>query len=192
MERRFFDTNVKIETRGEDAAAKQVIRGYGAVFDRLSENLGGFREKIAVGAFDDVLNDDVRALFNHDANHILGRTKAGTLHLFVDEAGLGYEIDTPDTQTGRDLVTSMKRGDVSQSSFGFTVDDDEWSEDEEGRTVRTIKKVSRLFDVSPVTYPAYPDASAAVRSLEAWKEANKSNEPGHSMREREVELAEAF
>ena len=86
-----------------------------------------------------------------------------------DEVGLLYEVDLPDTQAARDLVTSIKRGDVSQSSFAFTVEKDDWQEDDEGRVIRTIEKFKRLYDVSPVTYPAYPDASVGLRSLEAWQ-----------------------
>jgi HK97 family phage prohead protease len=169
MERRVmaFDT-LKVETREQDRPP--VIRGHAAVFDVLSENLGGFREKIAPGAFNGILKDDVRALFNHDPNLILGRTGAGTLRLSIDADGLVYELDPPDTTIGRDLVTSIQRGDINQSSFGFVVEDDDFSEDEEGRYIRTIRKIKRLFDVSPVTYPAYPDASVALRNLEHWKQ----------------------
>lgn len=172
IERRIIDLDVlKVETRAEGEG--KLVRGHAAVFNRLSENLGGFREQIAPGAFDGVLNDDVRALFNHDPNHILGRTRSGTLRLTVDETGLGYELDPPDTSSGRDLLVSLERGDVSQSSFGFQVDEDDWVEDDEGRVIRTITKFRRLFDVSPVTYPAYPDATVGLRSLQAWKETAK-------------------
>jgi hypothetical protein len=168
IERRAFALDdIKIEERGDGKTP--VIRGHAAVFDKLSENLGGFREKIAPGAFSDVLDDDVRALFNHDSNHILGRTASGTLKITQDKTGLRYEIDPPDTQTARDLLVSMKRGDINQSSFGFTVESDDWVEDDEGRVVRTITKVKRLYDVSPVTYPAYPDATVGLRGLDAFQ-----------------------
>ena len=167
IETRVF-SNDAIETRSE--GDKTIVRGHAAVFNKRSENLGGFVEIIAPGAFDDVMDDDVRALFNHDANLILGRSKSGTLAMSIDDTGLAYEIDLPDTQAGRDLDVSMKRGDVDQSSFAFSVKDDEW-EDKDGQYIRTIKKVDRLFDVSPVTYPAYPDADAGVRSLEKFKES---------------------
>ncbi len=163
IERRFFESEVRAL---EDT---NKIKGYGAVFGKRSEDLGGFQETIAKGAFDGRLDDDVRGLFNHDANIVLGRTKSGTLKLSIDENGLGYEIDCPDTQVARDLKTSIQRGDVDQSSFAFTVDDDEFTE-VDGVIIRTITKVKRLYDVSPVTYPAYPDASAGVRSLEKFLE----------------------
>ena len=157
-----------IELRSDDGEHR--ISGYAATFNTLSENLGGFREQIRAGAFDDVLIDDVRALFNHDPSMILGRTKAGTLHLDSDNTGLRYTIDPPDTQYARDLHKSIERADVTQSSFAFQIEDDDWNEDDDGRIIRTIKKVKRLFDISPVTYPAYPDTSVAARSLSQFQD----------------------
>ena len=171
IERR--NTQGKVELRKHDG--EQKIVGHAAVFNKLSENLGGFREIIAEGAFDNNLDDDVRALFNHDSNHVLGRNGT-TLKLSVDDIGLRYEIDTPDTQTGRDLVVLMERGDIDQSSFGFTVDEDEWEEDDDGRVIRTITKIKRLFDVSPVTYAAYPDTSVALRGLEQFNGKQKGDQ----------------
>jgi len=127
IERRFFTSPV--EVRAKDDGAKTIL-GHAAVFDKLSDNLGGFREKIAPGAFDGVMGDDVRALFNHDPNLILGRTASGTARISVDDEGLVYEIDPPDTQLGRDLLVSMERGDVTQSSFAFTIEDDSFDEDD--------------------------------------------------------------
>lgn len=161
------------------------IRGYAAVFDSLSEDLGGFREKIAKGAFADTLNADVRALWNHDANIVLGRTTSGTLTLREDSHGLAIEIDPPDTQQARDLLVSIRRGDISQMSFGFYTKADEW-EKRDGENIRTLRKVE-LFDVSPVTYPAYADTSVATRSLDGWKQ---SQTPDHSDKLREIELAD--
>lgn len=170
---------------GEVRAAQEegqpsTIVGYGSVFDSRSDLLfGSFREVIKPGAFDRVLNDDVRALFNHDPNFILGRTRAGTLSLSVDDKGLRYDITAPETQTIRDLVLApMVRGDINQSSFAFRVarDGDRWYQDDEGVVVREINEISRLLDVSPVTYPAYQAADSAVRSLEAWKEAQESGD----------------
>ncbi|CDG20582.1 Capsid protease [Xenorhabdus poinarii G6] len=155
------------------------IVGYGSVFNSRSEPLWGFREIIKPGAFDEVLNDDIRGLFNHDPNFILGRSTSGTLTVSVDERGLQYDIAAPDTQTIRDLVLApMQRGDINQSSFAFRVarDGERWYEDEEGIVIREIHKLSRLYDVSPVTYPAYQEADSAVRSLNAWKEARSGGE----------------
>ncbi len=170
IERKFFNTNITIETRDD---SKSTLKGHAAVFDTLSENLGGFREKIQKGAFDDVMSDDVRALFNHDPNLVLGRTKSKTLRINQDDTGLSYEVDIPDTTAGRDLTVSMGRGDIDQSSFAFVVEEDDWQEDDEGRVVRTIIKIRSLHDVSPVTYPAYPDAKVGLRGLEVFKKSKE-------------------
>lgn len=171
----------QVEVRASAENEKPRIRGYAAKFNVESENLGSesyqFREIIEPGAFSDVLNDDVRALLNHDPNFILARSKAGegTLRIGQDDVGLWYEFEAPDTQAGRDLMESIRRGDIDQSSFSFTVqrDGQKWEEKQEGEgptfIKRTIMKVARLFDVSPVTYPAYPDATVALRSLETFK-----------------------
>lgn len=164
IERRILCKEVRVDSEGD----KPTIRGYAALFNVLSEDLGGFREQLATGAFSGVLENDVRALVNHDSNLVLGRTKSGTLALREDAAGLYVEITPPETQAARDLVELMKRGDVSQMSFAFTVakEDQAWTRDGTGPWLRTIKRVARLFDVSVVTYPAYPQTSAAVRALE--------------------------
>lgn len=165
-ERRTFAGEVRASSDG-----KKMIVGYAAVFNTPTELLRGkLLEEIAPGAFDDVLDDDVRALFNHSPNMVLGRNKAGTLRLFVDEIGLRYEIDVPNTTVGTDLLESIDRGDVSQSSFGFIIEDQEFRVLEDGRKMRTIKKLAELLDVSPVTFPAYETTEATARSIE---QANK-------------------
>lgn len=152
-----------IELRQEDGKPT-VIKGYAARFNSRSNNLGGFVEDIQPGAFTEAaVRDDVRALFNHDSNLILGRTKSGTLTLREDETGLHYEINPPDTSAGRDLVESIRRGDIDGSSFAFSVEDDTWGKTEDGMPIRTLRKVA-LYDVSPVTFPAYPSSSVSVRS----------------------------
>lgn len=161
------------------------IGGYAAVFNLRSELLGGsFVEEIAPGAFDGVMSQDVRALFNHNPNYLLGRTKSGTLRLSVDARGLLYEIDPPDTQTVRDLVlTPLARGDMTGSSFTMLVSEDEWRQEGE-LIVRTIHKIAEMRDVGPVAFPAYPDATAAQRSLDAWKQARDEGLPARAMNER--------
>lgn len=158
------------EVRKDSETGKVGFTGYALKFDTRSENLGGFRETVAPGAVTKTVGEaDVRALFNHDPNLILGRSTAGTLVLTVDEVGLRYDIpDMPDTTYARDLAVSMARGDVTQSSFGFRVVKDDWSEDHDGFPLRTLNEIA-LFDVSPVTYPAYrdTDSGVSVRSLEA-------------------------
>jgi len=141
-----------------------VIRGYAALFNTPTE-LWGFNERIAPGAFTKTLNDgaDVRALFNHDPNYVLGRTTAGTLKLWEDERGLMYEIAPQDTGVGKDIVASIKRGDVTQSSFGFYIEKEEWEYKDGEPDMRVIKE-ARLFDVSPVTFPAYEETTVYARS----------------------------
>ena len=178
---RAFSGEIVAETRADGDKSVKKLRGHAAVFGPLSSNLGGFREKIAPGAFDKVLDNDVRAVFNHDINMILGRSSAGTLRVSVDDVGLAYEIDLPDTSYARDLHESVKRGDIKENSFKFTVMEDEWEENEEG-TVRTITQVGRLLDVGPVAFPAYPDATIAQRSMDAWKEKSKQTEEGKAKR----------
>ena len=157
QEKRYFD----IESRLTKDKGKDVVVGHAAVFNSLSEDLGGFREKIMPGAFDDVLKNDVRAYFNHDPNYLLGRTSAGTLRLSVDEKGLRYELDVPNTTAGRDLKENLRLGNITQSSFAFTIgrDGDSWERNEDGADIRIINKVNRLYDVSPVSLPAYPSAN---------------------------------
>ena len=158
------------DERAEGAA--MTIGGYAATFNNLSSDLGGFREQLSPGAFDAVLDNDVRAVFNHQPDNILGRSSSGTLRLSVDGTGLKYEVDLPNNTLGRDLYESVKRGDIKESSFRFGIapDGEQWSENDEGQVIRTITNVSRLVDVAPVTYPAYPDATIAARSMGEWKE----------------------
>jgi len=152
----------RITTQRADVTGN-TIRGYAAVFNSPSEDLGGFVEYIAPGAFDAVMNDDVRGFYNHDWNYLLGRVSSGTLRIFVDEVGLGYEIDLPNTSYANDLVELMKRGDVNQSSFAFMIEADKW-ETKGKQNIRTITKVSRLIDVAPVVIPAYPAATSKLVS----------------------------
>ena len=157
QEKRFYE----IESRLTNKNGQDVVVGHAAVFNSLSEDLGGFREKIMPGAFDEVLKNDVRAYFNHDPNFLLGRTSAGTLRLSVDEKGLRYELDVPNTTAGRDLKENLRLGNITQSSFAFTIgrDGDSWERNEDGADIRIINKVNRLYDVSPVSLPAYPSAN---------------------------------
>jgi HK97 family phage prohead protease len=167
-----------LEVRAASDKQPPGLRGYAGKFNTLSEPLGGFREQLAPGAFDKVLADDVRCLFNHDPNQILGRTLSGTCRIGVDGTGLFYDVDLPDTQTARELSAAVARGDISGSSFAFMVErgGDEWDEQDDGSIIRTIRTLRKLVDVSPVTFPAYPDASvaardfeSAVRSMDEWR-----------------------
>lgn len=170
-------TNLEIRTycrevRAAPAAENGELRfeGYAAVFNSFSEDLGGFREMILPGAFSNGMNDDVRCLLNHDPNYVLGRNKAGTLKLEQDERGLKFEVTAPDTAWARDLYKSVQRGDIDQCSFGFSVmpDGETWRRTPTGD--ERILSDLRLYDVSIVTYPAYPDTTAGVRSAaEAYR-----------------------
>ncbi len=150
------------EMRIEDGKQAKLI-GYAALFDSLSEEMWGMRELIAKGSFQETIKkDDVRMLWNHDPNFVLARNRSGTLTLREDDKGLYFEAVPPDTQWARDLIVTIKRGDVTQNSFGFQILDESW-EKKDGKDIRTVKKV-KLYDVSPVTYPAYPETQVWVRS----------------------------
>jgi HK97 family phage prohead protease len=163
IERRSFAVELR-----EDGG-KPVISGYAAVFNTLSCDLWGFREKIAPGAFKKTIQEsDVRALWNHDTGIVLGRSKAGTLRLSEDTHGLAIEIDPPESASS--MLETMRRGDVDQMSFGFEAIRDLWEEDREADTVtRTLLEV-RLYEVSIVAFPAYDATSVGVRATERAKE----------------------
>jgi len=163
IERRYFPAT---EVRVDKKEKGNKLTGYAAVFNSLSEDLGGFREKIDKGAFSKSIKGDVRALWNHNPDYVLGRTRSGTLALGEDDNGLKIEVDPPDTQWARDLMTSISRGDVTQMSFGFRTVTDAW-EEKEGANIRTLKDLE-LIDISPVTFPAYTDTTVALRSMQEW------------------------
>ena len=162
IERRISkDTEIRAVAEGD----VKKLTGYAAVFNSLSEELWGFREKIAPGAFQRSINAgaDVRALFNHDPNYVLGRTVAKTLSLSEDSRGLKVEITPPNIQWAKDLVETISRGDISQMSFGFRVVKEQW-EEKDDENIRTLLDVD-LFDVAAVTFPAYAGTSIQSRSL---------------------------
>ena len=149
----------------DDEGVTRVV-GYAAVFDQRSDDLGGFVEEIDPSAFNKTVQEaDVRALWQHDAAKVLGRSKNGTLSLVIDEIGLRYEALPPDTTWARDAMETIRRGDVDQSSFGFEALREQWREPAtpSDLPVRRLLEV-KLFDVSPVTFPAYPQTSAEARS----------------------------
>lgn len=165
-ERRFYTTEFEARNVGNEFR----IAGHAAVFERHSQDLGGFVERVAPGAFAKTIREaDVRALFNHDPNMILGRSRGGmgTLRLAEDRQGLSYEVSLDRRQSyANDLAIAIERGDVTQSSFGFRTISDSWSRTDSGYPLRTLTEVSlNNGDVSPVTYPAYLDADVAARAL---------------------------
>jgi HK97 family phage prohead protease len=187
-------TAAPVELR-ENRDGAPTIRGYAAKFYRASD-LGteyelwkGARERIMPGAFDKALKgDDVRGLFNHDPNMLLGRSKAGTLKLEVDEVGLRYEIQPADTSVYKDVVEYLRRGDVDGSSFQFSVPQggEEWRM-EGGSEIRELREV-KLFDVGPVVFPAYSAATSGVRSMEDCDEAKERRDDWRKEMEKEREL----
>ena len=163
-ERRFLPlVSAGIEIRTTDDGARG-IRGVAAVTNSVSIDLGGFTEEIAPGAFSDALkHSDVRGLFNHDPNYVLGRS-GRTMKVWENDDGLQYDIPKlPDARA--DVLESIERGDVDGNSFSFTVEEDEWGT-RNGVPHRTITKFQELFDVGPVTFPAFTDTTVSVRSLE--------------------------
>lgn len=186
-----------------DGDGMPTIEGYAAVFNARSENLGGrwweYYEEIEPGAFrESIGEDDIVANFNHDSNMVLGRNMAETLSLSEDEKGLLATINPPDTTFARDLVTSIRRGDITGMSFAFQVLDSEWKE-RDGIDIRYLQKV-RLFDVSVVTNPAYKDTSVGLRSLKERLEkivetsqdrAERARKALEEYRKKEQEQAEA-
>jgi HK97 family phage prohead protease len=182
FETRTLDFTVTVEER---AGGKKKLCGHAAVFNQETVIGGWFREIILPGAFTDTIQeDDQRALFNHDSNFVLGRKSAGTLELSEDQRGLAIEITPPDTQLVRDMVISpIERGDINQMSFSFRIKKDKdgkdgviWEEGEEGMLdIRKIKR-AQVYDVSPVTFPAYNGTDIALRSMEEWR-SSKAPQP---------------
>ena len=163
--------NFNIELREEGES--RFVEGYASVFNSRSRDLGGFQEIILPGAFDGLIEkSDVRCLLDHNPQRgILARSKngQGSLHLSIDERGLKYEFDAPHTALGDEVVEGLKRGDYSESSFAFRVQDEQWTKEEDGTYLRTISKISGLYDVSIVQQAAYGDTSVALRSLDEFK-----------------------
>ena len=166
---RLAEVAVTTEERKDKAGEQPVITGYAAVFDQPSVLIrewwgDGFVEKIKAGAFAESLeNDDIRSLWNHNSDFPIGRTKNGSLVLEEDDHGLRYRCTPPATQLAKDFVETIRSGYVDGMSFGFSVLDESWFEDEMGQLVRTLLKI-KLYEVSPVTWPAYPQTEAQVRA----------------------------
>lgn len=188
--------NIPVELRAADGESR-TIEGYAAVFETLSEPLWWFREKIARGAFDNCDMSDCVALFNHNESLILARNN-NTLSLEIDQKGLRFTFEAPNTTVGNDLLENIRLGNVNKCSFAFTVrkqawedyNDPDYSDVEE---LRTIMEIDKLYDVSPVTRPAYKDTDVSARSLESMKEAfelrkKERNQPDPTIEARNKEV----
>lgn len=180
LERKSFNADgLSIETRSADDMP--VIKGHAAVFNRIADG-GWFREQVAPGAFrESIKTDDIRALWNHKTDIVLGRNRAGTLKLKEDGQGLAVEIQPPDTEYVRGLVESISRGDVSQMSFGFQVRKATWTEEEDEDDLRTIEEV-KLWEVSPVTFPFYEDTDVSLNEHREWRSANSKILPPYKVK----------
>jgi HK97 family phage prohead protease len=178
IERRVVDRPVELRAAPEGGSGPGILSGYGAVFNSTSRDLGGWFEEIDPGAagepvdggaLDLTLHTRVIARAEHDSRLLLGTTDARTLRLFVDEIGVRYEVDLPDTTAGRDVAVLAARGDYAHSSFAFnlrTLDDVEWREDRDGRLIRRVMRMT-IHDVAPVADPAYWGATTQLqRSLD--------------------------
>ena len=158
LERRMTTGEVEVRAKGSNIYAE----GYASIFEKRSGNLGGFVEKVKPTAFNKTIREaDVRALWNHDPQYVIGRTGAGTLELSIDQSGLYYRSLLPNTSYAKDLAELLERRDVRESSFTFFKVQDDWDLTEDGYPQRSLIEVG-LIDVAPVTFPAYPDATSGV------------------------------
>lgn len=169
QERLITTAPVEIREIGDGAGARKVIRGYAAVYDSVSQDLGGFVEKLRKGCFDAALAANPQYVYcrvqHEGGTSVIGRTGSGTLRVGSDEKGLWYECDLPDTQAGRDIEVLIRRGDIDKSSFCFSVakaEDELWN----WRTNPPLREVLKcgLHDVAPVSGPAYEATSVDMRS----------------------------
>jgi hypothetical protein len=173
----------RIEVRDSAGStdSRPVIEGYAAVFGQLSVVLrdwfNEFRERIEPGAFAaSIRNDDIRALWNHNPDHLMGRVKNGTLNLYEDNHGLGFRMTPPDTQLARDFTSTIRDGYVDAMSIGFSVLDEDWDEDAQGQVIRTLNKI-KLYEISPVAFPAYTGTEAQVRATLAGQGGERPQVP---------------
>ena len=169
--------------RAAETEGKKYIEGYFSVFNSIYELWPGATESIDPGAFDGALEDDIRALINHDTTLVLGRNKAGTLELKIDSKGLWGRIEINEKdQDAMNLYARVERGDVNQCSFGFDILEEDTTYNDDNTVHWTIKRV-KLYEVSVVTFPAYEDTSVQARKkdyeqikkrqIEKWKSERK-------------------
>lgn len=153
--------NIVTRDASTESTAIGVIEGYAAVFNEASVDMG-FTEFLDPKAFDGVDMNDTVALYNHNYDNVLGRVSAGTLTLTVDDKGLKFTLNVPDTTVGRDVYENAKNGNLQGCSFGFTIADDSWEREEDGTLIHTVLAIESLFEISIVTMPAYSETSIQV------------------------------
>ncbi|NJC24793.1 HK97 family phage prohead protease [Neolewinella antarctica] len=153
--------SLEIEFRTAESSRR--VEGYAALFG-VPTDMGWYTEVIARTAFDNADLSDVRCLFNHNADNILARSINKTLTLTIDDKGLKYGFDMPNTNIGNDLFENIRLGNISQSSYAFVVKKQTWTEESEEMDLRTIEEFEIVYDVSPVTYPANSNTDVALRS----------------------------
>lgn len=181
-----------LEVRKSDNGAT-IATGYAVRFEQLSDELGGFREKVRKGSFAKSLSERaVKAFWNHNSDYVLGSTENDTLKLWEDETGLRFELELPDTTAGMDAEKLIKRGDVKGVSFGFRTIKDEWEEKDDRSVVRTLIEV-KLFEISPTAIPAYPQSDISLRTAqEAYEKYKAEAEAARATQENELKRAETL
>ena len=173
------ECELSVEVR---ASGREAIRGLAIPYNRLSLDLGGFRERILPGSFDKVLSrqrgrSEILSYYNHNADMLLGRESAGTLEIIADDRGVSYVVEPPDTSAGRDVLALVRSRNLRGSSFAFTVSQktgERFTTDESGKAIREIVEASGLYELGPVNVPAYGSATSAVvaqRSYAQWLQA---------------------
>lgn len=180
MENKEFIRNCEVQLRNleSDTPESRIVSGYAVKFESESQNMG-YIEIIKKGAITEetIMNSDIFARFNHDENTVLARSRygEGSLALELREDGLYYEFEAPKTALGDELLEHLKRGEITTSSFAFTLaeDGDRWYKREDGTLVREILKINRLYDVSPVYEPAYLATSCSKRALDMVEKSNE-------------------
>lgn len=175
---------------------QMIVEGYALRFNTLSNDLGGFVETISPEALKEADLSDVRCYFDHDTSKVLGRTTSETLELNVDDEGLYFRCQLPNTTYAKDVYESIRRGDINQCSFGFVLDEngDSFEKREDGLFKRTLNKIKSLWDVSIVSVPAYndTDVAPALRSIEAIKESEQEEvRKAQEAEQRKLDLAKA-
>ncbi len=166
IEKRFLQSTITADAGGKSG---RLVSGYASVYNKVSKDLGGFKEVLAPGAFDEALKNgssDIIANINHKEDLILARY-GKNLKLESNPVGLFFEFEVPKTTYGNDLIENIRSGNISQCSFAFSVESEKWGAIDDNMPLRKISKVKEIFDIAIVTIPAYDDTSLKLRSKKA-------------------------